>query len=82
MEMALTSRRPGPGLIFHSDRGSQYTSTAFRDLLARHHVRQSVSRPRQCWDNAVAESFFATLETELVYRQSLATIPAARSAIF
>lgn len=82
MEMALTSRRPGPGLIFHSDRGSQYTSTAFRDLLARHQVRQSLSRPRQCWDNAVAESFFATLKTELVYRQALATVPAARSAVF
>ena len=82
MEMALTGRRPGPGLIFHSDRGSQYTSTAFRNLLARHLVRQSLSRPRQCWDNAVAESFFATIKTELVYRQSLATIPAARSAVF
>ena len=82
MEMALTSRRPAAGLIFHSDRGSQYTSTAFRDLLARHQVRQSLSRPRQCWDNAVAESFFATLKTELVYRQPLATIPAARSAVF
>lgn len=82
MEMALTSRRPGPGLIFHSDRGSQYTSAAFRELLARHQVRQSLSRPRQCWDNAVAESFFATLKTELVYRQALTTIPAARSAVF
>ena len=82
MEMALTSRRPAAGLIFHSDRGSQYTSTAFRNLLARHHVRQSLSRPRQCWDNAVAESFFATLKTELVYRQALATVPAARSAVF
>ena len=82
MEMALASRQPTEGLIFHSDRGSQYTSTAFRDLLARQQVRQSLSRPRQCWDNAVAGSFFATLKTELVYRQSLATIPAARSAVF
>lgn len=82
MEMALTSRRPGPGLIFHSDRGSQYTSIAFRELLARHQVRQSLSRPRQCWDNAVAESFFATLKTELVCRQPMTTIPAARSAVF
>lgn len=82
MEMAFKSRRPAPGLIFHSDRGSQYTSTAFRELLARHHVRQSLSRPRQCWDNAVAESFFATLKTELVYRQPLATVPAARTAVF
>jgi len=82
MEMALTSRRPAPGLIFHSDRGSQYTSTAFRELLARHHLRQSLSRPRQCWDNAVAESFFATLKTELVYRQPLPTVSAARTTVF
>ena len=82
MEMALKSRRPAPGLIFHSDRGSQYTSTAFRELLARNRVRQSLSRPRQCWDNAVAESFFATLKTELVYRQSLTSILAARTAVF
>ena len=82
MEMALKSRRPAAGLIFHSDRGSQYTSAAFRQLLARYHVRQSLSRPRQCWDNAVAESFFATLKTELVYRQPLTSIPAARAAVF
>jgi transposase InsO family protein len=82
MEMALKSRRPAAGLIFHFDRGSQYTSSAFRELLARHHVRQSLSRPRQCWDNAVAESFFATLKTELVYRQPITTIPAARTAGF
>jgi transposase InsO family protein len=82
MEMALKCRRPAPGLIFHSDRGSQYTSTAFRDLLARHGLRQSLSRPRQCWDNAVAESFFATLKMELVYRQPLLTVPAARTAVF
>ena len=81
-EMALKSRRPAPGLIFHSDRGSQYTSTVFRALLASHHLRQSLSRPRQCWDNAVAESFFATLKTELVYRTALATVTAARSAVF
>ena len=82
LEMALKSRRPSPGLIFHSDRGSQYTAMAFRELLAHHHVRQSLSRPRQCWDNAVAESFFATLKTELVYRQPLATVAAARTAVF
>jgi len=52
------------------------------ELLARHHVCQSLSRPRQCWDNAVAESFFATLKTEPVYRQPRTTIPAARTAVF
>ena len=64
MEMALHFRRPAAGLIFHSDRGSQYTSNTFRELLGRHHIRQSLSRPRQCWDNAVAESFFVTLKTD------------------
>ena len=82
MERALKGRKPAPGLIFHSDRGSQYTSIAFRELLVHHQVRQSLSRPRQCWDNAVAESFFATLKTELVYRQSLPTVAAARFAVF
>lgn len=82
LEMALTTRRPGPGLIFHSDRGSQYTSSAFRELLGRYHVRQSLSRPRQCWDNAVAESFFATLKTELIYRVPLPSVAAARAAVF
>jgi transposase InsO family protein len=82
MLMAFKGRKPAPGLIFHSDRGSQYTSIAFRELLVQHQVRQSVSRPRQCWDNAVAESFFATLKTELIYRQSLPTVAAARTAVF
>lgn len=82
MEAALQGRCPPAGLIFHSDRGSQYTSTAFRDLLAKHQVRQSLSRPRQCWDNAVAESFFATLKTELIYRTALPTVAAARAAVF
>ena len=60
--MAIEHRRPAPGLIFHSDRGTQYTSTEFTDLLADHEITQSLSRPRQCWDNAVAESFFASLK--------------------
>jgi putative transposase len=82
LAMALRARRPAPGLLFHSDRGSQYTSHQFRELLARWRVVQSLSRPRQCWDNAVAESFFATLKTELVYRVSWPTRAAARSAVF
>jgi transposase InsO family protein len=61
LRMAVAARRPGPGLIFHSDRGTQYTSTEFTDLLAGHEIVQSLSRPRQCWDNAVAESFFSRL---------------------
>jgi len=68
LEMALTSRRPKPGLIHHTDRGAQYTSTVYGDLLTEHQARQSVGQPGTCWDNAVAESFFATLKNELIYR--------------
>jgi putative transposase len=82
LQMAIKSRRPAAGLIMHSDRGSQYTSQAFRELLASHGLRQSLSRPRQCWDNAVAESWFATLKRELLYRRSWATRDEARRAIF
>jgi len=82
LKMALKSRRPQPGLIFHSDRGSQYTSRSFRLLLAQNQVRQSLSRPGQCWDNAVAESFFGTLKTELVHRHAWQTRAAVRLAVF
>jgi len=82
LDMALKVRRPAPGLVFHSDRGSQYTSRQFRLLLAAWGVRQSLSRPRQCWDNAVAESFFSALKTELAYRESWPTRAAARQAVF
>lgn len=63
---ALALRRPAPGLVHHSDRGVQYASAAYQTLLARHGVRPSMSRAGDCWDNAVAESFFATLKRELV----------------
>lgn len=82
LQMALDHRRPEAGLIFHSDRGCQYTSGAFGALLDTNRVRQSLSRPGQCWDNAVAESFFATLKLELIYRQAWPTREAARAAIF
>jgi transposase InsO family protein len=82
LEMAIGRRRPGPGLIFHSDRGSQYTSKQFRELLKKHAVRQSVSRPRQCWDNAVVEAFWSTLKVELVHRHVWATRAQARQAVF
>ena len=79
---AIAARRPADGFTFHSDRGSQYTSGDFRKLLGKHKAFQSVSRPRQCWDNAVAESFFSTLKEELVYRSSFPTRAAAKAAIF
>jgi len=82
LRMAVESRRPRPGLIFHADRGSQYTARDFTALLAGHAIRQSLSRPRQCWDNAVAESWFATLKDELIYRRPWPTRAEARRAIF
>ena len=82
LQMAIARRRPGPGLIFHSDRGSQYTSKLFRGLLERHGIRQSLARPRQCWDNAVAEAFWSTLKIELVQRQAWPTRAVARQAVF
>jgi putative transposase len=82
LEMALSWRRPGMGLIFHSDRGSQYTSRQFRELLKAHGFSQSLSRPRQVWDNAVVEAFYSTLKTELVQRYAWPTRAQARRAIF
>lgn len=82
LTMAVVARHPGPGLIHHSDRGSQYTSETYRALLDRHQIRQSVSRPGNCWDNAVAESFFATLKKELIYRHSWPTRRRAMTAVF
>jgi len=81
LKMAVAARRPAPGLIFHSDRGTQGTSAEFTDLLAEHEMVQSLSRPRQCWDNAVAESFFASLKEELIHRRSWATRGQARRAV-
>jgi putative transposase len=82
LKMALSTRRPMPGLIHHTDRGVQYTSTAYGELLSAHQARQSVGRPGTCWDNSVAESFFATLKTELIYRHVWPTRRRAELAIF
>jgi len=82
LRMAITARRPAPGLLFHSDRGCQYTSGDFRKLLAAHRITQSLSRRGQCWDNSVAESWFATYKTELVYREAWPTIAKLRTATF
>ena len=78
----MTSRRPASGVIFHSDRGCQYTSTQYRRLADQHGVRLSVGRRGQCWDNTVAESFFATIKTELLERRPWPTRTAAHKAIF
>ena len=70
--MAIAQRRPAPGLIVHSDRGSQYASEAYRTLLARHGARASMSRKGNCWDNAVMERFFLNLKMERVWQRDYA----------
>jgi len=82
LRMARGARQPAPGLIHHSDRGSQYTSGAYQDELAAHGMVASMSRKGDCYDNAVAESFFSTLEFELVMRHDWHTKAEARRAIF
>jgi transposase InsO family protein len=79
---ALDRRRPQVGLIIHSDRGIQYACDAFRTLLIKNCFRQSMSRKGDCWDNAVAESFFATLKTELIYRYHFANKLEVERALF
>lgn len=81
LQMALTSRQPPLGLIQHSDRGSQYTSADYGRILDEHGVRQSIGRPGTCWDNAVPESFFATLKKELIYPHIWPTRQRVRGAI-
>ena len=80
--MAVGRREPTEGLLHHSDRGCQYTSTDYRGALDKLGVVVSMSRKGNCWDNAVAESFFSTLKTELVHRQRWANRLELRSAVF
>ena len=80
--MALWQRKPGKGLIWHTDRGSQYASSSHRALLNEHGIVQSMSRKGNCWDNAVAESFFHTLKTELIHHQRYHTRAEAKQDIF
>lgn len=82
LDMALRRREPRPGLLHHSDRGCQYTSAEYRKILAERGIEVSMSRKGNCWDNAVAESFFATIKTELFYRRSWATMEELRSSLF
>src|SRR5881392_4251772 len=82
LRMALTQRRPGQPLIIHSDRGAQFASAAYRQLLTQHRLIASMSRKGNCYDNAFIESFWSTLKYELVYHQRFATYAAARTAIF
>jgi putative transposase len=81
LAMAIGRRMPDAGLVHHSDRGCQYASDAYRTVLERHGVVCSMSRKGNCWDNAVVESFFSTLKTELVHRHPWPTRAAAQAAI-
>jgi len=82
LDAALAARRPGPGLIHHSDRGTQYTSVALGTRLAELGIAASVGAPGTAYDNALAESFFASLETELIDRSAWLTHAEARTAVF
>jgi transposase InsO family protein len=82
LDMALVQRRPLHGLLHHSDRGSQYASGDYQQALADEGIVCSMSRRGNCWHNAVAESFFATLKVELVYATTWETRAAARGALF
>ena len=82
LQQAIGRRKPGPGVIFHSDRGSQYAGHAFREALNQHQFLQSMSGKGNCYDNAVMESFFHTLKTEVVYFSKYRTRAEARQSIF
>lgn len=82
MRQYLKTHNPAPGMILHSDRGIQYASKVFRALLDKHKIVQSMSGKGNCYDNAVAESFFKTLKTELVYHERYTTRAQARNSIF
>jgi transposase InsO family protein len=82
LRQAVARRRPPAGVIFHSDRGCQYTSDQFACLAEGLGVTLSVGRTGQCWDNALAESFFATIKRELIHTQGWPTRAAAHRAIF
>ena len=80
--MAIWKRKPKKGLLWHSDRGSQYASVDHRKLLKQHGVQQNMSRKGNCWDNAVSESFFHTLKTECVNHEKYPTREQAKKSIF
>jgi len=82
LEMAVSRRLPGAGLVAHSDRGSQYASEHYRRALADHGIACSMSRRANCWDNAPMESFFASLKKELVHDEDYTTRAEARASLF
>lgn len=82
LRMAIQRRRPGEGLIHHSDRGCQYAAAIYRTLLSSCGIQASMSRAGCCYDNAMMESFFATLKRELIHRRSFKNREEAESAVF
>jgi putative transposase len=82
LQQALVDRRPAAGLLHHSDRGSQYASSAYRALLHSGRLRPSMSAAGNCYDNAAMESFWSTLKTEWLHHKTFQTQQQARSAIF
>jgi putative transposase len=82
LEMAVSRRLPGEGLVAHSDRGSQYASEHYRRRLSGHGITCSMSRRANCWDNAPMESFFASLKKELVHDEDYQTREEARASLF
>jgi putative transposase len=82
LQQALALRRPAAGLLHHSDRGIQYASSVFQELLHSKKMIPSMSAAGNCYDNAKMESFWSTLKTELVHRQEFTDLPQARSALF
>ena len=81
LAMAIDGGHVDPDAIFHSDRGTQYTSAEFSLFCSENHIRRSVGRTGVCWDNAVAESFFASLKNEMYYRYTFPTRGRARFAV-
>ena len=82
LTMAIVHREPEKGIIFHSDRGSQYTSSSVRNLLKSYQITQSMSSTGNCYDNAITESFFHSLKTELIFWNSYQTREEAKRSIF
>ena len=82
LKMALHQRRPKAGLLHHSDRGVQYACGDYRRLLQQHGMQSSMSRNGNCYDNAVIESFFKTLKTELIYQEHYTTQEQARHSLY
>jgi putative transposase len=82
LSMALYQRQPAAGLIMHTDQGSQYGADSYRQLLSQHGIEPSMSRKGNCWDNAVAESFFHTLKTALTSLEAYDTHEDAQTAVF